>query len=340
MPLAKKLKNSFLKNKTILITGGTGSFGKFFLNKIIKLKLFKKIIIYSRDELKQYQQSKEIGEVKNVRFLIGDVRDRERLIFATKNVDVIVHTAALKQVPASEYNPFECVKTNVIGTQNLIESAIQNKVEKIIALSTDKAALPINLYGASKLASDKLITAANNMVGNQNTVFSVVRYGNVLNSRGSLVPLLHELKNKKFNLFPLTHKEMTRFWITLDHATDFVLESFLRMKGGEIFVPKIPSIKITDLMQCIKPGVKYKLIGIRPGEKIHELMCPSDSAQSTVEFKKYFIILPSTSDIKFYKKVNYNGEKGKFVSKDFEYRSDTNSHFLSAKEIKNLLKKS
>lgn len=334
------MNNSLFKNKTILVTGGSGSFGRYFIKKIIKLKKFKKIIIFSRDELKQFEFSNELGNVKNLRFLIGDVRDKDRLKFATKNVDYIVHAAALKQVPAAEYNPFECIQTNVLGAQNIIEAAVENKVKRIIALSTDKAALPINLYGASKLASDKLFTAANNIVGNEDIRFSVIRYGNVLNSRGSLVPFLKDLKIKNVKKFPLTHDKMTRFWITLDHATDLTLKSFYFMKGGEIIIPKIPSIKITDLMQAISPGVKYNMIGLRPGEKIHELMCPADSSYHTIEFKKFFVIAPTTTDNKNLNKfINYSGEFGKKVAQGFEYRSDTNKHFLGKDEIKNLLKK-
>ncbi len=339
--MKQSLKN-ILKGKTLLITGGTGSFGTFFVKKLLDLEVLKKIIIFSRDELKQYELKDKLRDKSSVmRFFIGDIRDKERLLFATKDVDFIVHAAALKQVPAAEYNPFECIKTNVLGAQNIVDVAIKNKVKKIVALSTDKAALPINLYGASKLASDKLITAANNIVGKADIKFSVVRYGNVLNSRGSLVPFLLKLKKDGKKIFPLTHIKMTRFWITLDQATNFVLKSFHIMKGGEIFVPKIPSIKIVNLMKAIEPQVKFRNIGIRPGEKIHELMCPSDSSFNTIEFKNFFVISPSTINkdqiLKTYS--NYLGEKGKKVPDGFEYRSDTNKDFLSDKEIKVLLKK-
>ena len=339
--MKQSLKN-ILKGKTLLITGGTGSFGTFFVKKLLDLEVLKKIIIFSRDELKQYELKDKLRDKSSVmRFFIGDIRDKERLLFATKDVDFIVHAAALKQVPAAEYNPFECIKTNVLGAQNIVDVAIKNKVKKIVALSTDKAALPINLYGASKLASDKLITAANNIVGKADIKFSVVRYGNVLNSRGSLVPFLLKLKKDGKKIFPLTHIKMTRFWITLDQATNFVLKSFHIMKGGEIFVPKIPSIKIVNLMKAIEPQVKFRNIGIRPGEKIHEIMCPSDSSFNTIEFKNFFVISPSTINkdqiLKTYS--NYLGEKGKKVPDGFEYRSDTNKDFLSDKEIKVLLKK-
>ena len=339
--MKQSLKN-ILKGKTLLITGGTGSFGTFFVKKLLDLEVLKKIIIFSRDELKQYELKDKLRDKSSVmRFFIGDIRDKERLLFATKDVDFIVHAAALKQVPAAEYNPFECIKTNVLGAQNIVDVAIKNKVKKIVALSTDKAALPINLYGASKLASDKLITAANNIVGKADIKFSVVRYGNVLNSRGSLVPFLLKLKKDGKKIFPLTHIKMTRFWITLDQATNFVLKSFHIMKGGEIFVPKIPSIKIVNLMKAIEPQVKFRNIGIRPGEKIHELMCPSDSSFNTIEFKNFFVISPSTINkdqiLKTYS--NYLGEKVAKVPDGFEYRSDTNKDFLSDKEIKVLLKK-
>ena len=341
MNSTKDFKKIF-KDKTILITGGTGSFGTYFVKKLLDFKVLKKIIIFSRDELKQYELKDKLKDTTSVmRFFIGDIRDKERLLFATKNVDFMVHAAALKQVPAAEYNPFECIKTNVLGAQNVVDVAIENKVKKVVALSTDKAALPINLYGASKLASDKLITAANNIVGKANIKFSVVRYGNVLNSRGSLVPFLLKLKKKGTKIFPLTHTKMTRFWITLDQATNFVLNSFRIMKGGEIFVPKIPSIKIVNLMRMIEPQAKFKNIGIRPGEKIHELMCPADSAFNTIEFKSFYVISPSTIDkmqiLKTYS--NYLGERGKKVPEGFEYRSDTNKDFLSNKEIKVLLKR-
>ena len=332
------------KNKSILITGGTGSFGKEFIQYLLnKHKKLKRIIVYSRDELKQYEMEKNFPEskFKNLRYFIGDVRDKDRLNHACHGVDIIVHAAALKHVPIAEYNPIETIKTNILGAQNIIDAAINNNVEKVIALSTDKATAPLNLYGASKLASDKLITAANNIVGKADIKFSVVRYGNVLNSRGSLVPFLLKLKKDGKKIFPLTHTKMTRFWITLDQATNFVLKSFHIMKGGEIFVPKIPSIKIVNLMKAIEPQVKFRNIGIRPGEKIHELMCPSDSSFNTIEFKNFFVISPSTINkdqiLKTYS--NYLGEKGKKVPDGFEYRSDTNKDFLSDKEIKVLLKK-
>ena len=265
-------------NQTIFISGGTGSFGNHFIKKLIKDYKPKKIIIYSRDEYKQFLMQEQFPASKYpfFRFFLGDVRDLERLKMAMNGVDYVVHAAALKQVPAAEYNPMEFVKTNINGAENIIHAAIHQKVKKIIALSTDKAANPINLYGATKLASDKIFVAANNITGSQKTIFSVVRYGNVAGSRGSVIPYFQKLINNKNKYLPITHEDMTRFWITLDQAVDFVFMSFRNMIGGEIFVPKIPSVKIVDLAKAMAPNLKTKIVGIRPGEKIHELMCPNE----------------------------------------------------------------
>ena len=333
-------KNIF-KNKTILVTGGTGSFGKQFVKILLKSFDPKKIIIFSRDELKQYEmQLQTIYNSKKIRYLIGDVRELERLKFAMRNVDVVVHAAALKQVPTSEYNPFEVVKTNVLGAQNVIEASYHSNVEKVIALSTDKAASPINLYGATKLTSDKLFVAANNYRGNHKTKFSVVRYGNVMNSRGSVLPLfLEQVKNQKY--FTITNKDMTRFNISLDEGVKFVLDSLNRMIGGEIFVPKIPSFKIVDLANAINPKIKKKIIGVRPGEKIHEeMITPSDSF-NTAEFKNYFIIYPQSnfSDWSLKEYIKNNKEKNfNKVKIGFTYNSKSNKHFLSVLEIKKIIK--
>ncbi len=321
-------------NKNILITGATGSFGKKFIKKIQSIYKPKKIIVYSRDELKQFDMQ-QIYKQNNMRFFIGDVRDSERLKLAMQNVDYVIHTAALKQVPAAEYNPMECIKTNIHGAQNVIDAAITNKVKKVIALSTDKAANPINLYGATKLVSDKLFIAANNIVGKANTRFSVVRYGNVAGSRGSVVPYFKKLIDEKSKFIPITHPDMTRFWITLEEGVQFVVNSILLMQGGEIFVPKIPSVKIVDLAKSMAPNIRQKIIGIRPGEKIHEIMCPKDDDHLTYEFKKYFIITPTikfnTLSNNFEK--NKKGEIGKKASKNFEFSSGTNRKFLSTKEL-------
>ena len=326
-------------NKVIFISGGTGSFGNRFIEKVIKNYKPKKIIVYSRDEYKQYQMKQNFTEKKYpfMRFFLGDVRDLERLKSAMNGVDYVIHAAALKQVPSAEYNPMEYVKTNIYGAENIIQASIFQKVSKVIALSTDKAANPINLYGATKLASDKIFIAANNIVGSQKTSFSVVRYGNVAGSRGSVQQLFNELVKNGNSFLPITDERMTRFWITLDQGVDFVIKSFSRMQGGEVFVPKIPSINITDLARAIGPKLEHKIIGIRSGEKIHEVMCPKESSYLTYEFPDYFAISPSGAqeeNRKFDK--NDLGEKGKLVKKDFEYSSDKNSNFLSVEEISKL----
>ena len=329
--------------KTIFISGGTGSFGSRFVDTIIKKYKPKKLIIYSRDEYKQFLMQERLPVTKYpfLRFFLGDVRDLDRLKIAMKDVDYVVHAAALKHVPGAEYNPMEFVKTNIYGAENIIQAAISQKVKKAIALSTDKAANPINLYGATKLASDKIFIAANNIVGTQNTSFSVVRYGNVLGSRGSVAPLFKNLIDKKSKFLPITDKRMTRFWITLDQGVNFVIKSFKRMNGGEIFVPKIPSVKTVDLAKAMGPNMKIKIIGIRPGEKIHELMCPNESQHLTLEFNDHYVIFPSPKN--FDKKrsfiLNNLGEKGKRVHSNFEYSSGNNNKFLTIKEIRNLNKK-
>ena len=330
-------------NKVILITGGTGSFGNEFLNILLKRYKPKKIIIYSRDEFKQFMMQEKFSVKKYpcLRYFLGDVRDLERLKMAMNGCDFVIHAAALKQVPTAEYNPMEFVKTNVNGAENVIHAAISQKVNKIIALSTDKAANPINLYGATKLASDKIFIAANNIVGNQKTKFSVVRYGNVFASRGSVVPYFKKLLLEKKKFIPITDKRMTRFFITLNEGANFVIQSFKYMLGGEIFIPKIPSIKIIDLAKAMAPNIKIKEIGIRPGEKIHELMCPNESAANTIEFKNHFVIFPNSEmfdDKRKIKSINSNG-LGKKVNSSFEYSSDKNHKFLSIKEIKKLLNK-
>jgi len=321
-------------NKTILITGGTGSFGKKYTQTLIDNFSPKKIIIYSRDEFKQYEMEQEFSH-PCMRYFIGDVRDADRTKQAMNGVDYVIHAAALKQVPAAEYNPMECIKTNIYGAENVIKAALENDVEKVIALSTDKAANPINLYGATKLASDKLFVAANNLTGGSRTRFSVVRYGNVVGSRGSVLPLFKKLICDGAKELPITDAAMTRFWITLQEGVDFVLKNFSRMQGGEIFVPKIPSVKITELAKSIAPDIAHNIIGIRPGEKLHEIMCPQDDSHLTVEFKDHFVIRPS---INFGFHVDYDtnmlGENGTPVTQGFEYNSGTNPHFLSGDELK------
>ena len=322
-------------NKNILITGGTGSFGKRYIERILENYKPNKIIIFSRDELKQFEmQSKYNHEC--MRYFIGDVRDKDRLIQATRGVDYVIHAAAMKQVPASEYNPMECIKTNIHGAENLIQACLENNVKKVIALSTDKACSPINLYGATKLASDKLFVAANNISGGHETRFSVVRYGNVVGSRGSVVPFFKKLIIEGCDHLPITHPEMTRFWITLKQGVDFVLKNFERMHGGEIFIPKIPSARIVDLAESLSSDLEQKIIGIRPGEKIHETMCPADDSHLTYEFDDYYLITPSFkffgTDIDFSK--SKLDESGTLVESGFEYNSASNRHFLSIQELK------
>ena len=321
-------------NKTIMITGGTGSFGRHFVKKILDLYKPKKLIIYSRDELKQFEMQKDFN-LPCMRYFLGDVRDSNRITQAMNQVDFVVHAAALKQVPAAEYNPMECIKTNIHGAENVIEAAIHNSVEKVIALSTDKAANPINLYGATKLASDKLFVSANNIVGDKPTRFSVVRYGNVVGSRGSVVPLFKQLVKEGKKKIPITHKDMTRFWITLDKGVDFVLKSFERMHGGEIFVPKLPSVKILDIAEAYARNIEIQEVGIRPGEKVHETMCPSDDSHLTLEFKDHYVIQPSINffDDNYDFQTNLIGEKGSYVKEGFEYNSGSNSIFLTSSEI-------
>lgn len=335
--------NNF-KDKTFLITGGTGSFGNAFIKRILNEASPEKIIVYSRDEFKQFQMSQKFpkAKFKSIRFFIGDVREKERLEYATKNVDIIIHAAALKQINTAEYNPWEFIKTNINGAQNVIDCAIKNDVEKVIALSTDKAADPISLYGATKFTSDKLFVAANNITGKNKTKFSVVRYGNVANSRGSVIPLFKKLQDEKANYFPITDERMTRFFISLDESTKFVMECLNLMKGGEIFVPKIPSIKITDLAKCLDPSKKIKIVGIRPGEKLHEVMCPQNSSLHTIEFKNFFVIAPSIIFLDR-KKVDYfkyaSDIVGKKVKDNFQYSSDNNTVFLKGTELQKKLDK-
>ena len=316
-------------NKSILITGGTGSFGKKYTEILLSEYNPKKIIIYSRDELKQFEMS-QVYDAPCMRYFIGDVRDPERLKEAMQSVDYVIHAAAQKQVPAAEYNPMECIKTNIHGAENVIKAALSNNVEKVIALSTDKAANPINLYGATKLASDKLFVAANNMVGARKTRFSVVRYGNVLGSRGSVIPYFQKLISEGAKELPITHEKMTRFLITLEEGVRFVLKNFERMQGGEIFVPKIPSIYMTELAKAMAPDLSLKIIGIRPGEKLHEIMCPSDDSHLTLEFDDHYVLCPT---IQFVYKTNFLenaiGEKGKFVEQGFEYNSGNNTEWLT-----------
>ena len=326
-------------NKNILITGGTGSFGKKYTEIILSKYKPNKIIIFSRDELKQYEMAQSFTD-RCMRYFIGDVRDGDRVKEAMQDVDFVIHAAALKHVPVAEYNPMECIKTNIDGAQNVIKAAIDNDVEKVIALSTDKAANPINLYGATKLASDKLFVAANNMVGKRRTRFSVVRYGNVTGSRGSVIPFFNKLISEGATELPITDVKMTRFLITLEDGVNFVLKNFERMYGGEIFIPKIPSMYMIELAKAMAPELPHKIIGIRPGEKLHEIMCPSDDSHLTLEFDDHFVIKPTIqftyiSDFS----VNKLGENGIPVKQGFEYNSGSNTQWLTHDEVRQMIKK-
>ncbi len=340
--ISQKIKKT-LNGKSVLITGGTGSLGnelvKIFLNEFSLSRL----VVFSRDELKQSIMAKRYfnyDKKKILRFFLGDVRDNDRLKFAMKNIHYVIHAAALKHVDLAEYNPLEHVNTNIIGAKNVIEAAFSADVLKVVALSTDKAANPVNLYGATKLVSDKLFVSANNISGDQKTRFSVVRYGNVANSRGSVLPYFIDLYNKNSKYFPITDKMMTRFWITLRESAELVLNSFYRMHGGEIFVPKIPSVRIIDIAKAIDPKIKLKFIGIRPGEKLSEILCSRDDYFNTIEFKNYYLLKPS---IKFIDQnisylISKDKEMGKKVEREFEYSSAKNKKFLKVSEIKNFIK--
>jgi UDP-N-acetylglucosamine 4,6-dehydratase len=320
-------------NSTILITGGTGSFGKKYVQILLEKYKPKKIIIFSRDELKQFEMQ-QIFNDPCMRYFVGDVRDLARVEEAMEGVDYVIHAAAMKQVPAAEYNPMECIKTNIYGAENVIKASIKNNVKKVIALSTDKAANPINLYGATKLASDKLFVSANNMVGLKEVRFSVVRYGNVVGSRGSVVPFFQKLISEGATKLPITHADMTRFMITLRAGVEFVLKDFERMQGGEIFIPKIPSMRVTELAKAMASDLSHKIVGIRPGEKLHEIMCPADDSHLTLEFNDHYVICPS---IQFNHEVDFTknplGEMGKIVKQGHEYNSGTNTEWLLKEEF-------
>lgn len=325
-------------NKIILVTGGTGSFGKIFVKKLLDNYNCKKIIIFSRDELKQFELKESLSKhkrAKTLRFFLGDIRDKDRISNALVNVDYVCHSAALKQIEAAEYNSQEFIKTNILGTQNVITACIENNVKKVISLSTDKAVDPINLYGATKLAADKLTISSNLISVHKDTIFSVVRYGNVVNSRGSVIPFFRSLIDKKSNFIPLTHPEMTRFFITLDQSVEFVIKSFNRMKGGEVFIPKLPSIRIIDIIKALDKNIKIKIIGIRAGEKINEVLCGENTSHLLLEFSDHYVLKPSINLEKNYQ-INKIGEKGKKVRKNFIYSSGSNSKFLKIAEIRKL----
>ncbi len=317
-----------IKGKSILITGGTGSFGRKFVETALKVGPPKRLVIFSRDEFKQFEMMRQFKH-PCLRYFLGDVRDADRLNRAMHNIDIVVHAAALKQVPAIEYNPFEAVKTNILGAENLINAAIDNKVKKVIALSSDKAVNPINMYGATKLCADKIFVSGNSYSGAAKTFFSIVRYGNVIGSRGSVVEVFNKLKAT--GRIPITDKRMTRFWITLDQGVRFVLENLASMRGGEIFIPKIPSMKTLDLARAIAPDCKIEMIGIRPGEKLHEVLLTEDDAAHTVELKNKYVILPEF--LEHYKRP----EGSRAVKVFFRYSSDTNSEWLTIPDLKRLV---
>jgi UDP-N-acetylglucosamine 4,6-dehydratase len=324
-----------LNDKVILVTGGTGSFGRKFVEIVLSRYKPRKLIIFSRDELKQLEMRERFDgrQFDCIRYFIGDVRDRDRLYRGFDGVDIVVHAAALKQVPTAEYNPIEAVKTNVLGAANVIDAAIDRNVRKVIALSTDKAASPVNLYGATKLCADKLFSAANSYSGYHATRFSVVRYGNVIGSRGSVIPLF--LRMRKNGVLPITDPRMTRFWLTLEQGVDFVLDSLQRMRGGEVFVPKIPSMRILDLAEAIAPECKVEITGIRPGEKLHEFMITADDAHHTLEYDNFYVILPAFRAEELHQYIGNNG--GKRCPDGFRYSSDNNSWWLTREEMKRIV---
>ena len=324
-----------LNGKSILITGGTGSFGKKFIETVLNnYPEVERVVVFSRDEFKQFEMSNlpQFQGSKKLRYFIGDVRDKDRLMRAFDGIDIVIHAAALKQVPACEYNPFEAVKTNVIGAQNIIDSAIDRGVKKVVALSTDKACSPVNLYGATKLCSDKLFIAGNVYAGSKNTRFSVVRYGNVAGSRGSVIPFFQKLIKSGATELPITDDRMTRFWLKLEQAVEMVIEGLETMSGGELYVKKIPSIKVTDLAKAMAPNLPTKIIGIRPGEKIHEMMISTEDSRNTIELDKYYIITPDLDGVR--EAIKHKGHK---VVDNFEYHSGNNSEWLSVEQIKNLI---
>ncbi|HUH84461.1 MAG TPA: UDP-N-acetylglucosamine 4,6-dehydratase (inverting) [Stellaceae bacterium] len=322
---------------TVLVTGGTGSFGRRFIETLLRFSRARRLIVLSRDEYKQYEMQQQFAafDTSRLRFFIGDVRDADRLELAAREVEFIVHTAALKQVPAAEYNPFECIRTNVNGAENVVRAALRNGVRKVLALSTDKAANPINLYGASKLASDKIFVAANNLSGSLGTRFAVVRYGNVVGSRGSVIPFFRKLIAEGTDHLPITDERMTRFWITLQQGVFFVVSSLGMMRGGEIFVPKIPSMRMTDLARCLAPNLPIKTVGIRPGEKLHEVMITEDDSRQTLELGDRYVIEPTFA---WWKRGSYLASGAAPVADGFRYSSDTNSDWLDETRLHQLLK--
>jgi UDP-N-acetylglucosamine 4,6-dehydratase/5-epimerase len=328
-----------LDGKSVLVTGGTGSFGQTFIHHVLATHKPKRLVVFSRDELKQFEMAQRFPESKYpcLRYFIGDVRDRARVMRALAGVEIVVHAAAMKHITAAEYNPSECIATNVLGAQNVIDAAIENDVQRVVALSTDKAANPINLYGATKLCSDKLFIAANNLAGRHKTRFAVVRYGNVVGSRGSVIPFFKKIAAEGRKVLPLTHPEMTRFAITLDQGVDFVITALNEMLGGEIFVPKLPSMRVIDLVPLIVPDGKFEIVGIRPGEKLHEIMIPGEESRNCIDMGKYYLLQPAHhwwNVTDFLERIK---ERGKPIVEAFEYASSTNDWWLSPSELKSLV---
>lgn len=328
--------SSFLRGRSVLVTGGTGSFGRAFARRLLRDYAVKRLCILSRDEYKQYLMAQELKGLndKAIRFMIGDVRDRDRLEMAMRNIDTVIHAAALKHVPAAEYNPMECINTNVVGAENVVQAAMRAGVDRVIALSTDKAANPVNLYGASKLAADKIFIAANNLSGDPGPVFAVVRYGNVMGSRGSVVPLFRRLVAQGAKALPITDPRMTRFWITLDQGVDFVLSCLTRTRGGEVFVPKIPSLGILDLARAVAPDLPTEIVGIRPGEKLHECMITDADSRTTVDLGDSYAIEPP---MPFWNRTSFLQDGARPVAEDFSYSSDTNDQWLDPDTLKAML---
>jgi UDP-N-acetylglucosamine 4,6-dehydratase/5-epimerase len=331
--------NGILDGKSILVTGGTGSFGQKFVETVLQTYKPNRLVVFSRDELKQFEMAQRFPESKHscLRYFVGDVRDRQRMIRAFAGVEIVVHAAAMKHITAAEYNPTECIATNILGAENVIDAAIENDVSQVVALSTDKAANPINLYGATKLCSDKLFIAANNLAGKHRTRFSVVRYGNVVGSRGSVIPLFKRLAADGKMTLPITHPEMTRFAITLDQGVAFVLNALEEMLGGEVFVPKLPSMKVADLVSLIVPGGKFEVIGIRPGEKLHEVMIPGEESRNCVDMGTYYVLQPAHHWWNVSTFLERTKKRGKPIETAFEYASHTNDWWLSASELKSLV---
>ena len=327
----------FLHGARILVTGGTGSFGQAFIRRVTELAPFERLVVFSRDELKQYEMEQGFPAefLSNLRFFIGDVRDLPRLEMAMRDIDYVIHAAALKQVPAAEYNPFECIHTNVLGAENVVRAALRNQVKRVLALSTDKASNPINLYGASKLASDKIFVAANHLSGSTKVRFSVVRYGNVVGSRGSVVPLFRRMIAEGADSLPITDERMTRFWITLREGVDFVMSCLLMMRGGEIFVPKIPSMRIVDVARTMAPHLPHRVIGVRPGEKLHETMITEGDARNTIEMPDRYVIEPAFA---WWDRSTFEGGTARRVTDSFRYASDSNCDWLQPAQLSRMLK--